>query len=56
MSRDFQKFAEALETAFESGRASDTKVEKVEAVPELPKLEVKEGEKECHLSQPTGLR
>ena len=43
---DIQRLATALETAFKSGRSSDIRVEDVKTIPELPKLEIKEGERD----------
>ena len=43
---DLQRLAAVLEGAFKSGRGGDTRVEDVKTVPDLPKLENKDHEKE----------
>ena len=43
---DIQKLANVLEGAFKAQRTGEGKVEDVKTVPELPKLEIKENEKE----------
>ena len=43
---DLQKLTAVLEGAFKANRGWDSRVEDVKAVPELPRLEIKENEKE----------